>query len=183
MANNEPPGKKSSNSKFTTEREGHFVVFLIGMRINTFWKLHRWLPVLLIAPRMVRELEGDPESGLLESRTVVGPGLRHIGFIQYWDSFESLREYARDSDRLHLSAWRDYYDSESMGNPAVGIWHETYRVRADECESVYNNVQPIGLASSDGTDVVPASGHRETASGRLNRPDGTDVPAEVTSGG
>jgi hypothetical protein len=26
--------------------EGDFVVFLIGMRIDKPWKLHKWLPVL-----------------------------------------------------------------------------------------------------------------------------------------
>lgn len=46
---------------------------------------------------MVRELVSDPDSGLLGSRTVVGPGIRNLGFIQYWDSFDALREYARDS--------------------------------------------------------------------------------------
>lgn len=181
MADNDGQDTEAGDSRFTTEREGEFVVFLIGMRINAFWKVHRWFPVVLIAPRMVRELLADPDSGLLGSRTVVGPGVRQIGFIQYWDSFDSLREYARDRDRLHLPAWRDYYDSESTGNTAVGIWHETYRVRANECESVYNNIPPHGLASSEGTDVVPASGHRETAAGRLNQTDGTDGPAPVDS--
>jgi hypothetical protein len=26
------------------EMDGEFVVFLIGMRINKPWKLHKWLP-------------------------------------------------------------------------------------------------------------------------------------------
>ena len=29
---------------------------LIGMRINRFWAVHHWLPVLLSMPRMLREL-------------------------------------------------------------------------------------------------------------------------------
>ena len=162
--------------KVTADRDGEFVVFHIGMRINAFWKLHRWLPIALVAPRMVRELRDDPESGLLGSRTVVGPGIRNVGFVQYWDSFESLHEYARDGDRLHRPAWVDYYRSGTKEDSAVGIWHETYVVDADDCESVYNNVPPTGLGAATGSDLVSASGDRETATGRLGRVAGADEP-------
>jgi hypothetical protein len=67
--------------KVAAERDEPFVVFHIGLRINAFWKLHRWVPIFLIAPRMVRELVADSESGLLGSRTVLGPGIRNIGFV------------------------------------------------------------------------------------------------------
>lgn len=166
--------------KAAAERNGEFVVFHIGLRINAFWKLHRWLPLFLIAPRMVRELIVDPESGLLESRTVVGPGIRNIGFVQYWDSFEALREYAHDSDRLHFPAWHDYYEDGTKEDAAIGIWHETYIVDSDEYETVYNNMPPHGLAASDGTEIVPASGRRNTAAGRLGHTDGTDSPLQAT---
>lgn len=152
----------------TAERDEGFVVFHVGMRINAFWKVHRWLPILLVAPRMVRELVGDPESGLLESRTVVGPGVRHVGFVQYWDSFESLRAYARDSDRLHDPARQAYYRDGTAADGAVGIWHETYRVSEGEYETVYNRMPAHGLAACDGADVVPATGRRNTAAGRMH---------------
>ena len=96
--------------RVTAERNESFVVFHIGMRINSVWKVHQWLPILLIAPRMVRELRTDDDSGLLGSRAVVGPGFRNIGFVQYWESFDALEAYARDSDHLHLGAWQDYYE-------------------------------------------------------------------------
>ena len=32
------------------------VVFLIGMRINKWWKIHQWLPVFLAMPKMIKEL-------------------------------------------------------------------------------------------------------------------------------
>lgn len=153
--------------KVAAERDEEFVVFHIGLRINAFWKIHRWLPIFLIAPRMVRELVSDPESGLLGSRTVVGPGIRNIGFVQYWDSFEALRDYARDSDRLHFPAWQDYYEDGTKEDASVGIWHETYVVDPEEYETVYNNMPPHGLAASDGTEIVPASGQWNTAAGRL----------------
>jgi hypothetical protein len=51
--------------RMTVEVEGDFVVLLIGMRINKPWKVHKWLPVFLAMPRMLKELKNRPESGLL----------------------------------------------------------------------------------------------------------------------
>lgn len=161
------------DSRVTAERDDPIVVFHVGMRINALWKLHRWLPILLVAPRMVRELLADPDSGLLGSRTVLGPGVRNVGFVQYWDSFEDLREYARDGDRLHRETWQEFYRDGTDG--AVGIWHETYLVDPDEYEAVYNDMPPHGLGACDGTEIVSATDQRETASGRLGRTDGADV--------
>ncbi len=167
--------------KVTAEREEDFVVFHIGMRINAFWKVHRWLPILLLAPRMVRELMDDGSSGLLGSRTVLGPGMRNIGFVQYWESFEALRAYARDSDRLHFPAWQDYYANDTKNDAALGIWHETYRVNADEYETVYNNMPPSGLGACVGTDLVPATATRKSAAGRIGETDGSDFPKEAVA--
>lgn len=169
--------------KVTAERDEGFVVFHVRMRINAFWKIHRWLPLLLIAPRMVRELVDDGASGLLGSRTVLGPGVRHIGFIQYWESFDSLREYARNDDRSHFPAWRAYYRSGTNADAAVGIWHETYLVRANEYETVYTNMPPHGLAACDETEIVPAADRRKTAAGRLERADGPDFPVDASEAG
>ena len=144
------------------EREDDVVVFLIGMRVNALWKVHRWLPIFLVAPRMVRELRAAEGSGLLGSWTYLSPP-RGIGFVQYWDSFESLRAYAQDSDHLHLDAWREYNQD---GDDAVGIWHETYRV--EDYETVYNTVGPRGLGAAAGSDLVPATGRRESAAGRID---------------
>lgn len=45
--------------------QGEFVVFLIGMRINKPWKVHKWLPVAMAMPRMLKQLQSDPKLGLL----------------------------------------------------------------------------------------------------------------------
>ncbi|WP_222914378.1 DUF4188 domain-containing protein [Natrinema sp. SYSU A 869] len=180
MTDNCHRGDEPIEQKVAAERSEEFVVFHIGLRINAFWKLHRWLPIFLIEPQIVRELVSDPESGLLGSRTVVGPGIRNIGFVQYWDSFEALRDYARDSDRLHFPAWQDYYEDGTKEDAAVGIWHETYIVDPDDYETVYNNMPPHGLAASDRTEIVPASDQRNTAAGRLGQTDGTDSPIHTT---
>ena len=64
--------------------EGDFVVFLIGMRINKLWKVHKWLPVFLAMPRMVKELKARPDSGFLGA--ILGPRV----IVQYWRSFDEL---------------------------------------------------------------------------------------------
>jgi len=144
------------------DRDDDVVVFVVGMRINAFRKLHRWLPVALVAPRMVRELRSDDESGLLGSWSFVSPP-RTVGFVQYWESFEALEAYAHDSDALHRPAWTEYYRERDDGS--VGIWHETYR--SDEYESVYNHTPPRGLGAAAGSDLAPATGERDTAAGRI----------------
>ena len=64
------------DKRVTAEVDGPFVVFLIGMRINKFWKVWKWLPVFFAMPRMLRELEQRPESGFLgASRYFAGPRL------------------------------------------------------------------------------------------------------------
>jgi len=162
--------------RVTADRDDSFVVFHIGMRINAFRKPHRWLPILLIAPRMIRELVADDDTGLLGSRTVVGPGLRNIGFVQYWESFDALEAYARDSDHLHLGAWQDYYEDGTKDDASLGIWHETYVVSAGEYETVYNNMPRHGLGATDGATITTAAGQRDTAGGRIGRSDGADAP-------
>ena len=54
--------------RVTADIDGDFVVFLIGIRVNAWWKLHKWVPVFRAMPRMLRELSAQEESGLLGSR-------------------------------------------------------------------------------------------------------------------
>src|SRR3954469_16407293 len=130
--------------------EGDFVVFLIGMRINKLWKVHKWLPVVLAMPRMLKELERHPESGFLGARSA---GLLSV---QYWRSFDHLEAYARSHDGEHWPAWVAF--NKRMGNSRgdVGIWHETYAVRAGEYEAIHSGMPPTGLGKVAG--LVPASG-------------------------
>ena len=51
--------------RMTARIDGDFVVFLIGLRVNKPWKIHKWLPVFLAMPRMLKELAANPESGFL----------------------------------------------------------------------------------------------------------------------
>ena len=56
---------KPIRGRTTAAREGDAVVLLIGMRINHFWAVHQWLPVMLSMFRMLKELARDPGRGLL----------------------------------------------------------------------------------------------------------------------
>ena len=55
----------NGNGRMTALMDEDFVVFLIGMRINRWWRPDVWLPVAMAMPRMIEELEADPESGFL----------------------------------------------------------------------------------------------------------------------
>lgn len=112
--------------RVTADIEGDFVIFLIGIRINKPWKVHKWLPVFRAMPKMIHELEQRPESGFL--RHIMNFGV----IVQYWRSFEHLEAYARDPDRRHWPAWVDFNKRVGGSRGDVGIWHETYRVRAGE---------------------------------------------------
>lgn len=152
--------------RLTADVEGDFVVFMIGMRVNRPWKLHRWLPVFLAMPRMLRELAKDPDLGLLGYRQHLANPLQPM-VVQYWRSFEQLEAFARAKDRTHFPAWVKF--NQAVGTSGdVGIWHETYRVHAGDHESVYNHMPVFGLAKA--TSAVPASGRRESAAGRMAMP-------------
>jgi hypothetical protein len=47
----------------------------------------------------------------------------------------------------------------------VGIWHETYQVRAGEYEAVYSGMPAYGLGAA--STLVPVSGRRDSARGRF----------------
>ena len=145
--------------------EGDFVVFLIGMRINRAWKVQSWWPVFTAMPRMIAELRAQPDLGFLHARNHVGwPNLM---MVQYWRSFDHLADYAANRTKAHLPAWKAF--NQNIGsNGDVGIWHETYLIKADAYETVYNNMPRFGLARAG--DSVPATGSLATAKGRLGRP-------------
>lgn len=145
--------------RVTAQIDGDFVVFLIGMRINKPWKLHKWLPVFQAMPKMIRELEARPESGFLGHMSSLSV------IVQYWRSYEHLEAYARDQNQLHWPAWVDFNRRVGASRGDVGIWHETYKIRAGEFECVYSGMPPFGLAKASRS--ADAVGHLESARGRL----------------
>lgn len=155
--------------RMTAELDGDFVVFLIGMRINRWWKIWKWWPAAASMARMLTELGMKPELGLLHASSFFC--FPNILVHQYWRSFDLLHAYATDQTRAHLPAWRAFNRSIA-GNADVGIWHETYLVKSGAHESVYNNMPLWGLAAAGAH--VPAEGRRKSAKGRLKLTDGAD---------
>jgi hypothetical protein len=145
--------------RMAADLEGDFVVFLIGMRINKPWKVRQWWPVFRAMRPMLRELDAHPEAGCL-GYTVGFPVI-----VQYWRSFEQLEAYARSSDHQHWPAWVAFNTRTGRSRGDVGLWHETYRVRAGEYEAIYSGMPAFGLGKAGA--LVPASGRRESARGRL----------------
>ena len=152
---------KPINQRLTVELEGDFVVFLIGMRVNSWWKIHKWWPVVMAMPRMLAELKKRPESGFLGYEQSFGV------IVQYWRSFEHLEAYAKDRTGQHYPAWKAF-NTRNRNSPDVGIWHETYRVRAGEYECIYNNMPPRGLGKVG--KLVPVSGKYENPAGDIANP-------------
>ena len=147
------------NQRMSAEMDGDFVVFLIGMRINKPWKVHKWLPVFLVMLRMIRELHAHPEPGFLGHTLALG------FVVQYWRSFEHLEAYARNKDHLHLPAW-SAFQQQTSSNVDVGIWHETYCIAPGHYETFYSSMPAFGLGKVGR--LVPATGQRENARARRN---------------
>jgi hypothetical protein len=147
--------------RMTGKMDGGFVVFLIGMRVNRWWRFWQWIRVALAMPPMVQELEADPALGFLGAEMWFG---RTTLMLSYWRSMEHLMAYAKNREAKHMPAWRSF--NKLIGtNGDVGIWHETYRVRAGDYENVYVNMEPFGLGKVGA--LIEAQGKRATAEGRL----------------
>jgi hypothetical protein len=152
---------KVVNDRMCAQVDGEAVVFLIGMRFNKLWKIHKWLPVVIAMPKMLRELEQKPDLGLLNHHLWLG---RTTIVLQYWRSVEQLNAYAKSRDRAHLPAWAAF--NRAIGKSGdVGVWHETYRIKEGNYETIYVNMPPFGLGKA--TKSVSASGRRESAAGRM----------------
>jgi len=164
-----------NKERLTVEMDGEFVVFLIGARFNNVLKLPKYAWFLKTMPAMLKELSKHPEMGCLGYRQHFG--INSAMVIQYWRSFEALEAYARNKDAEHFPNWVKF--NKLIGsNGDIGIWHETFRVRAGEYEAVYNNMPAFGLGQAG--KLVPAAGYRRTAAGRLS---GEEQPEIVTPEG
>lgn len=150
--------------RFTADLSGagdEIVVFAIGMRFNKPWKVRAWWPVFMAMPPMLRHLSEHEELGLLGMQNALFPQPLSV---QYWRSFEDLERFARNTDDPHLEPWRRF--NRMVGKSGdVGIWHETYRVRTADLETVYVNMPAHGLAAA--TAAVPVRRGRDTARERI----------------
>jgi hypothetical protein len=154
---------KIFNGRYTAKTSEPFVVFLIGMRINKWWRFDKWVPVAKAMAPMLNTLFTHPEKGFLHGEyfwNFSGPVL-----IQYWRSFEDLEKFALEPSDPHLAAWKKF--NRAVGaDGSVGIWHETFIVQPDQYESVYGNMPAFGLSAA--VEHTEATGRRQTARLRLS---------------
>ena len=153
---------KVNDERVAANIEGDFIVFLIGMRINKPWKPHKWLPVFLGMSKMLKELDALPsnETGFLGHN-----GLSTGAIVQYWRSFDHIETYARSRSNSHYPAWIAFNKRMKKSRGDVGIWHETYLVKAGQYEAVYSGMPPYGLGRV--SELLSATGNRNEARERL----------------
>ncbi|WP_423919901.1 DUF4188 domain-containing protein [Frigoribacterium sp. 2-23] len=144
----------------THEYDGELVVFLIGMRVNHWWRPDLWLPVFAAMGPMLTELFRDRDSGLAGMRMTIGRGGPVL--VQYWTSLEKLYAYASAPQQQHRPAWTAFNRRARKAPGAVGIWHETFAV--ERAESMYVGMPASGLAQA--TRSVPVGPHSDTARAR-----------------
>ncbi len=155
---------KIYKGRYTALTDKPFVVFLVGMRINQLWALHRWLPVFFDMARMIIELRKNPHKGMLTAQTRFS--WREFMVQSYWNSYDELEQYARVFENEHLPAWKRF--NQKIGaKGSVGIWHETYLIASKQYECVYVNMPVSGLAKAKTTEISQATGNKETSRSRL----------------
>ncbi|TFE00822.1 DUF4188 domain-containing protein [Jeotgalibacillus sp. R-1-5s-1] len=153
-------GKKLEQARFMATHGQEMTVFMVGMRINKFWAVHKWFPVFMAMGPMLRELYTHKELGFLSTETLMG--WRTVTLIQYWNSKDQLYAYAKGQE--HMKAWKNFYQKAAKSE-AVGIFHETYAVAPGTYETIYNRMPAFGLSKAIG--VQPVGKKMETASDRL----------------
>jgi len=147
--------------RMTAHLDGGFVVFLIGMRINRPWLVHKWWAVFRAMPKLIR-LGMTEDTGMLGYHMALRPSGPIL--VQYWRDADQLQKFARNALYPHLAAWRMF--NRKIGFTGdVGFWHETYVVPEGGYESVYGNMPRFGLAAAG--EHVPVGRKGESAAERL----------------
>ncbi|WP_242911401.1 DUF4188 domain-containing protein [Actinomadura terrae] len=154
-------GEQIRSGRFSVRNDDEVVLFLVGIRVNRWRAVRKWLPVLRSLRPMLREAVEDGH-GLVTYRVQVH-GPRELVVVQYWRGVDELMDFSDGA--THRAAWRDFYKHAS-GGAAVGIWHETYVVPAGRYEAIYGIVPPAGLAKVQA--MVPVGRRNEGARVRLD---------------
>jgi fumigallin biosynthesis monooxygenase-like protein len=148
--------------RWSVQSDDDVVVFIIGAKVRNPLRAMRALPLLAQMRGMLTDLAAAPDKGLLAFQSHGGP----FGVIvQYWRSFDDLERFARSAQDRHAGVWKSWSRLGQHHNPSVGIWHETYRVRAGDYEAIYQNMPPTGLGRAGG--LTPVGPSRESARERI----------------
>ena len=153
-------------SRVMAEAPDGTVLFIVGMHINQWWSVHRWVSVALSMRRMLDELIRNRDLGLLGKPRIFTSG-RLIVVIQYWKSFDALEAYARSGSAEHLPAWKAFR-TVVRDSAAVGIFHEMYTITKDNHESIYINL-PNSVLLGAAVDVSGIGDADDSSRERLKR--------------
>lgn len=153
--------------RFTARASEDFVVFIVGMRVNRWWMLHKWISVFLTMPRVLRRLKSEPALGMLHAESFFRFFPMTTCMITYWKDFSSLENFAKNSAEPHVAAWTRYM-KKIGADGTVGIWHETYQIRKGQYESVYDNMPKFGLAAA--FNHTPVTAKLNSAKQRIEDP-------------
>ncbi|WP_042478486.1 DUF4188 domain-containing protein [Bacillus ndiopicus] len=155
--------KQIYTGRYTIDNSEDIVVFIIGMRVNKYLAVHKWLPVFKAMPGMIKELYTNKEDlGFLSTESYFG--FRTTTMIQYWRSLDDLLAYAKNEN--HLTAWK-HFNQKIGNNEAVGIYHETYQISKKEYEAIYVNMPQYGLGKALQHD--PVTTEQNSARQRLKK--------------
>lgn len=128
--------------RYFAQRESDFVLFILGMRIHNVWAIRKWPRIYRLIPPMFKELEQQSDLGYLGGMYKLS--FRSPLIVQYWESQDHLVRYALSKDKAHLPVWRTFNQLLGKGKD-IGIWHETYRIKASDHENIYVNMPFTGL--------------------------------------
>lgn len=151
---------KMNKGRYTVLPDEPITIFLIGLRVNKWYKIHKWLPVLLAMPPMLNELSKNKSLGCLSYEMLFK--YRGVMVVQYWQSNEQLLTYSKMP--THLKAWRRFAKSLKQ-NEAVGFYHETYNSDTSQYENIYINMPDFGLGKARDNQAVNKA--TQTATQRL----------------
>ncbi|WP_436946501.1 monooxygenase family protein [Staphylococcus xylosus] len=82
-----------NKGRYTVLPSEPITLFLIGLRVNKWYKIHKWLPVLLAMPPMLNELLKNKSLGCLSYEMLFK--YRGVMIVQYWESNEQLLFYSK----------------------------------------------------------------------------------------
>lgn len=149
------PGRYTA--RISTQIAEPYVMLILGIRVNRWPLIWKWLPTMLASLPMVYTLARHRAGGYLGGQ--VTSFWFGIGLHQYWRSFDDLERFARSKEYPHLKAWR-WYNKAIGAKGSVGLWHEVFLVQPGYQEAMYDNMPLFGLAAAS-THVPVAESRKE----------------------
>ncbi|MDQ0207722.1 hypothetical protein J2S05_002523 [Alkalicoccobacillus murimartini] len=116
-------------------------VFIIGVKVNKIWAVHKWLKSVLAMKPMVDELyKNKEELGFYHTEYYLS--WRGVTLVQYWKSNEAIMDYSKG--KKHTEAYKLFYKTAAASN-SLGIFHEAYSIEPNHYHSLYVNMPEAGL--------------------------------------